>query len=81
MLKDVVQNRKHNTVAFDFVYGLLWNVQQNDDNRKLSSDVKLGGLEIGIENAKVCLQLGVDEVLSTFIVAPPDATFVHIWVF
>ena len=37
-----------------------------------------GGLEIGIENAKVCLQLGVDEVLSTFIVAPPDATFVHI---
>ena len=51
-------------------------MQQNDDNRKLSSNVKLG--RRGMENAKVCLELGVDEVLSTFIVAPPDATFVHI---
>ena len=69
MLKDVVQN----TVAFDCMYEICNRMMTIENCLVMSSWV--GG---GLENAKVCLELGVDEVLSTFIVAPPDATFVHI---
>ena len=64
MFRDVVQN----TVAFEICNRMM----------TIENCLVMSSWVGGLENAKVCLQLGVDEVLSTFIVAPPDATFVHI---